>query len=102
FEAFSAVVVNSSNNQAFELTLSRSGKTLQVKADESIVEALEAAGMAVPVSCGQGLCGTCICGVVEGDVDHRDAILSTEEHQANKKIALCVSRAKGESLTIEF
>ena len=102
FEVFAAVEVDTSNNQAFEITLARSNKSLTVNADQSIVDALENAGFSVPVSCGQGLCGTCVCDVVEGEVEHRDAILSDNERQANKKIALCVSRARSPNLVIDY
>jgi vanillate O-demethylase ferredoxin subunit len=102
FEAFSAVTVENNNNKAFELTLLKSNKIIQVQANESIVEAIERSNINITVSCGQGTCGTCVCKVSKGEVDHRDAILTTEQKTDENKIALCVSRAKGDHLSIIF
>ncbi|WP_426435884.1 2Fe-2S iron-sulfur cluster-binding protein [Bradyrhizobium genosp. P] len=52
-------------------------------------------GISVPKSCEQGICGSCELGVLKGEVDHRDSILSPSERQANSTMMVCVSRAKG-------
>ncbi|MFH7042061.1 PepSY domain-containing protein [Paucibacter sp. JuS9] len=81
--------------EPFELHLRRSGRTLQVPADRSIVEVLDAAGVPVPTSCREGVCGTCSTRVIEGRCEHRDAFLSPAEHAAGDRIITCVSRASG-------
>ena len=84
----------------FKVHLKRTGITVQVSADQSIVRAIELAGHRVPTSCLSGLCGACKVTYLEGDVDHRDYILSDAEK--SQCMTLCVSRAKSPSLTIDF
>lgn len=86
----------------FELVLEKSKQRIKVGKDETIIDALHLNNIKVPYSCLQGTCGTCICNVVDGDVDHRDAVLSEDEKIEQGKICLCVSRAKGDSLTIDL
>lgn len=86
----------------FTLHLRRSDITLNVPADRSILEVMEARGMKPASSCREGICGSCICTVVEGEVDHRDAVLTALEHRQTQRIAICVSRARGERLAIDL
>lgn len=81
--------------QGFELQLARRGLTVRVEAGQSAVAALQAAGVEVPVSCEQGVCGTCLTKVLEGTPDHRDAYLTDEERAANDQFLPCCSRAVG-------
>ncbi|KAD3633179.1 cytochrome P450 [Arthrobacter yangruifuii] len=82
-------------NLPFEVEFSMSKKTVVVHADESILEAAERIGLPVISSCKEGTCGTCETPVIEGQVDHRDSILSPTEQQANETMMICVSRATG-------
>lgn len=101
-ERFSATAVGpQADDRAFTLTLARSGRQLQVGAGQSMLEAMEEAGLNPPSACREGLCGACLCSVLEGEAEHRDAILSAEEQQHGKRIAPCVSRARGASLSID-
>ncbi|MCL2428409.1 MAG: PDR/VanB family oxidoreductase [Alphaproteobacteria bacterium] len=86
----------------FEVVCAQSGLTLPVPPDKSILEVLTAAGLDVPRSCEQGICGTCECRVLEGEVDHRDSILSAAERDANEVMMTCVSRAKGPRLVLDI
>lgn len=86
----------------FELVLQKSGKSIPVRKDETIIDSLQFHNVKVPYSCLQGTCGTCITDVLEGDIDHRDAVLSEEEKMAQQKMCLCVSRAKGDRLVIDI
>jgi ferredoxin-NADP reductase len=72
----------------------RSNKIVEVTPDQTILAALIAAGMDVPKSCEQGICGTCELRVLKGEVDHRDSILSPSERESNSTMMVCVSRAK--------
>jgi vanillate O-demethylase ferredoxin subunit len=82
--------------------LSRSGLELTVPAHQTILDALAAHGVKVPTSCMQGVCGTCVTRVLEGVPDHRDSFLSEFHRKSNKKIAICVSRAKTERLVLDL
>jgi vanillate O-demethylase ferredoxin subunit len=102
-EFFSADPLASSGPRVpFEIQLARTRATYTVPAEKSILEVLAEHGIAVSTSCGQGVCGTCITGVLEGTPDHRDAFLSEKERKACDKMMLCVSRAKGERLVLDL
>ena len=91
-----------SDDQAFELRLARSQRTVHVTAGQSAVDALEAAGVTVPTSCREGICGTCVTRVLEGTPDHRDLFLTGEEQDANNCFTPCCSRAHGGFLLIDL
>jgi len=78
-------------NYDFTLELLRSGKTVAVRADQAPTDALLAAGIQVDVKCSDGLCGVCKCGVISGDVEHRDFVLSNKDRETS--MILCQSRA---------
>lgn len=86
----------------FEVQAARSGKTVQVAAGQSIVEALAGAGIAVEVSCEQGVCGTCLCDVLQGQPEHRDVYLTEDERAANDQMLLCCSRARSAVLVLDI
>lgn len=88
--------------QAFSVLARRSNKLIKVAADCSIADALRAAGIAVDLSCGQGICGTCLVPVVAGIPEHRDLYQTTEEQQAHTQIAVCCSRAASETLVLDI
>ena len=79
-------------NHAFKVKLAKSNQTLDVPADQAITDVLAANGVHVDVKCSDGICGVCKCGLVDGDVDHRDFVLSNKQRGDN--IILCQSRAK--------
>jgi len=92
--------VSSIPDGGFEVRLLRSGKTIQVGPDQTIVRAIELTGHRVPTSCLSGLCGACKVDYVDGEVDHRDYILSDEER--DKCLTVCVSRAKSKTLSLDI
>jgi len=85
---------------SFEVVLARSGDTVQVLPEQTIVRALEVAGHRVPTSCLSGLCGSCKVEYLEGEVDHQDYILSDEEK--THCLTTCVSRARGARLVLDL
>ncbi len=87
---------------SFEVELSISGRTLTVGPDQSVLAALEEAGVAVLSSCQEGTCGTCETAVLEGEVDHRDSLLTPDEQAANDTMFVCVSRAACPKLVLEL
>ena len=64
--------------------------------------ALALAGLKVCVSCKQGICGSCLTDVLEGEPDHRDHYLTDEEKADGDQILLCCSRAKSARLIIDL
>jgi len=97
-----AVEVAGEDTGAFELVLQRSGLTLQVPPDQSVFDVVSEAGVSVLGSCFEGVCGTCEQAVIDGDVDHRDSILSDEEREANEYMMICVSRCRSARLTLDL
>lgn len=87
---------------AFEVRLARCARTVTVPAHMTIVDALREQGVPVETACEQGICGTCVTPVLEGEVDHRDGFLTDAEKARGDCIALCVSRARGPSLTLDL
>ena len=101
-EYFAADPAAQGEQRAFEVELARSGRRVQVPAERSVVEVLADMGVVLPVSCGQGLCGTCLTPVLDGEPEHRDLFLSAAEHAANDRFTPCCSRAKGERLVLDL
>lgn len=85
----------------FDIVLSRSNRRLRVPADRSVLDVLEDDGQTIASSCRQGLCATCVVTVSRGTPDHRDAVLSADDHAAGR-FATCVSRAIGDALTLDL
>jgi vanillate O-demethylase ferredoxin subunit len=86
----------------FEVELARSGKTIFVPKDSSILEALGSNGFEVEHCCKEGVCGTCLTNVLEGEPDHRDSFLTQSERKAGDRILICVSRSKTGKLVLEL
>ena len=101
-ELFDTVLPTSPDDRAFRLVASRSGKTVQVPPGRSIAQVLQEAGVDVPVSCEQGICGTCLARVISGVPDHRDRYQTADEHRSNAAVALCCSRAKTDLLEVDI
>ena len=85
---------------SFSVLLSRRGLRVQVQPTQSIVQALETAGVVVPTSCEAGLCGSCKTRYSEGSVEHNDYILSDDEHR--HCLTPCVSRASSPLLVLDL
>jgi cytochrome P450/ferredoxin-NADP reductase len=78
----------------FEVELRESGITLQVRNDETLLDALRSANIDIECDCREGLCGSCEVPVLEGDIDHRDMVLTRAERTACTKMMSCCSRAR--------
>ncbi len=101
-EYFSASPEAHTDDASFELEIKSSGKLLTVPADKSPLEVLEEAGIAIPVACGEGVCGTCMTRVLEGEPDHRDRFLTEQERALNNQFTPCCSRAKSGRLVLDL
>jgi vanillate O-demethylase ferredoxin subunit len=66
------------------------------------VRALSEIGVEVETSCEEGICGTCIVGVLAGDIEHRDQCLSKTEKARNDAICCCVSRASSAEIVLDL
>ncbi|MEG1038369.1 MAG: PDR/VanB family oxidoreductase [Pseudomonas sp.] len=87
---------------SFEVVAARSGKTVEIAEGQSILDALAKVGIKIEKSCEQGVCGTCLCDVLEGEPDHRDVYLTDEEKAGNDQILVCCSRAKSKTLVLDI
>jgi ferredoxin len=85
-------------NHPFTLKLQRSGVEVHVPADKSATVALKNAGINVDVKCSDGLCGVCKAHYLEGEIEHRDYVLSNSQRAAS--VILCCSRAKEPNGTV--
>ena len=90
------------NNQPITVHCARSGITVEVGPDDSILDAIAMEGVAAPSSCLQGVCGTCETRVIDGIPDHRDQLLSEEERASNTTMLICCSRALSPELTLDI
>lgn len=103
FERFAAVAdANAADTQAFQVVLKSTGEAYTVPADETILQVLRDAGHDVEYGCSEGVCGTCITDVLEGEIDHRDCILTDEERAAGDCMTICVSRANRGPLILDL
>jgi vanillate O-demethylase ferredoxin subunit len=102
YEFFSADPVKLDSDSSFEVKLASSGKVVKVVKDQTVVQALAAIGVEVPVSCEQGVCGTCITRVLAGEPDHRDMYLTSTEQALNDQFLPCCSRAKSPLLVLDL
>ena len=102
YEFFGAEVVKSKDDASFEVKLASSGKVVFVSKEQTVVQALAAAGIEVLTSCEQGVCGTCLTRVLEGEPDHKDMYLTPEEQAANDQFTPCCSRSKSRLLVLDL
>lgn len=100
FESFGADVSAFAANTAFTVHLKKSGATVPVGADQSILEALRQRGHHVPSSCESGTCGSCRTGLLAGEPEHRDMVLGPDEQAT--QIMVCVSRARSAELVLDL
>ena len=87
---------------AFEVELARTGDTVTVTPDMTVLDALSRVGVEVLSSCRRGVCGTCETEVLAGRPDHRDALLDDDERDANDCMYVCVSRSRDERLVLDL
>jgi vanillate O-demethylase ferredoxin subunit len=102
FELFGGAPAPQANTGEFEVRLVRSGISLAVPANQSVLDVLNAAGIRIDTSCEQGVCGVCVTRVLEGTPDHRDMYLTDEERERGDCFTPCCSRSKSPVLTIDL
>ena len=90
-------------SEPFKVKIPRLGVEVDVPLNQTMLEALEAAGIEMIFDCRRGECGLCALTIIETDgiVDHRDVFFSDDEKAANCKLCTCVSRVIGGSITVD-
>jgi vanillate O-demethylase ferredoxin subunit len=101
-EFFTGAAQDTGADRAFDVRIASSGQVIRVEANQTVVQALAAQGIEVLTSCEQGVCGTCITRVLEGECDHRDLYFTDEEKAKNDQFTPCCSRAKSGVLVLDL
>lgn len=101
-EYFAAAPQDTAGDRAFEVKIASSGAVYEIPASQTVVKALAAQGIEILTSCEQGVCGTCITRVLEGECDHRDMYYTDEEKARNDQFTPCCSRAKSPLLVLDL
>lgn len=101
FEVFTDPVVGDQDH-AFEVELVQSGESFTVPADQTLLDCLIEHGHDPLFDCARGECGVCTTDVIEGDIDHRDYVLTQAEKDSGNVMQICVSRAKGDKIVLDM
>jgi vanillate O-demethylase ferredoxin subunit len=101
-EYFAAAPQDTAGDRAFQVKIASSGAVYEVPAGQTVVHALQAQGVEILTSCEQGVCGTCITRVLEGECDHRDMYFTDEEKARHDQFTPCCSRAKTSVLVLDL
>lgn len=101
-EYFGAAPQDTSGDAGFEVKIASTGQTYAIPADQSIVQVLNGHGIEILTSCEQGVCGTCITRVLEGEPEHRDMYFTDEEKAKNDQFTPCCSRSKSRLLVLDL
>ncbi len=100
YEQFSGVSALGGTSTAFQARWDSTGEIIDVPADVTFLDALQAAGKQIPSSCRTGTCGTCRISLVSGDVEHRDLVLTADERRT--AVMPCVSRGTGPLISVDL
>ena len=101
-EYFAGAMPDKFSDRVFRVKIASTGQIIPVPANVTVVSALEQHGIAIPVSCEQGVCGTCLTRILDGVPDHRDLFLTDAEHAVNDRFTPCCSRAKSDMLVLDL
>ena len=101
-EYFSAASFDTRGDGSFEVQIASTGAVIRVEPHRSVAAALAVAGIEVPTSCEQGVCGTCLTRVLQGTPDHRDMYLTPQEQERGDQFTPCCSRAKSARLLLDL
>jgi ferredoxin-NADP reductase len=94
--------IHAASDTSFSVTFARTGDTVNVGSNETILECARRLGKVVESSCEEGYCGTCETGVVSGVPDHRDDFLTDDERAGGETMMICVSRSAGGDLVLDL
>ena len=100
-EFFNGATISSEDDVAFDVKLASTGKMVHVPKGKTVLAALTECGVDIQVSCAEGVCGTCMTRVLEGEPVHRDLFLTAEERAKNDRFLPCCSRSNGSTLVLD-
>ena len=101
-EHFSGEVLIQDGEASFQVEIASTGKIYTIPADQPVTVALADHGVDIPVSCEQGVCGSCATRILSGEPDHRDYYLSDQERREGMIFTPCCSRAKSRLLVLDL
>lgn len=101
FERFASAQA-AATGHSYTIELARSGRRLAVPGGKTMLDVLLDNGLNIQYACSQGVCGTCLTGVLGGRPDHRDDYLTADEKAANKSIMVCCSGSLDETLVLDL
>jgi len=81
--------------EPFRIKIASTGEIYDVPESKTVVDVLREAGVSIEVSCGQGICGTCMTPVLDGELIHHDMFMTDREHESGKNFTPCCSRGRG-------
>lgn len=97
-----APAAEASTAGGYHVRLDATNRVLFVPAGQTLLETLRKAGVDVPASCEQGICGTCETRVLAGRPDHRDSLLSDDEKRGNRTMMICCSGSLDDELVLDL
>ncbi len=86
----------------FSIEIASTGQVIAIPANKTVAQVLESHGIDIPLSCEQGVCGTCLTRVLKGIPDHRDLFLTEDEQALNDQFTPCCSRSKTPVLVLDI
>jgi len=101
-ENFAAAEYDINDNAHFDIEIKSTGECYSVAPNQSILTVLTDNDVYVPVACEEGVCGSCVTGLLAGEAEHRDVFLTDNEKEAMTKIAVCCSRGKSTRLILDL
>jgi vanillate O-demethylase ferredoxin subunit len=101
-EYFTAGAADISADRSFDVKIASTGQVISIPADEPVTTVLARYGIEIPISCEQGVCGTCLTRILEGEPEHRDLYMTDEERTKNNQFTPCCSRARSSLLVLDL
>lgn len=102
FSAKEVATEGDGGDHEFTVVVNSTGAEYTIPVDKSIVEVLQGSGVPIMTSCAEGVCGTCETRVLEGEIVHRDSLLTDEDKEEGIYMMPCVSRCKGDRLVLDI
>jgi len=101
-ERFGPIAGQPTTARAFDVQFASTGKVYRIPQDKTVTASLAEHGIQIPISCEEGVCGTCVTRVIAGEVEHLDCVLTDEQRQRSGHFTPCCSRAKGDLLVLDI
>lgn len=96
----SAATLTLDSKEEHYLEIASTGQKIPLVQTDNIAEVLRGAGYDIPMSCEQGICGTCTLKYLEGEVYHQDMILNEQDHLS--MFTPCCSKIKSQKIIIDI